>query len=253
MSTGLHVGRKKVAKEARAAGAAEEAEREVEDNVLFYLMYYDLAAFVGCLGAYVVLALAATAVVDTGGTASRLAVLGGHMLGQGWQAEITFTLVIQVFYSLSGFPFTIFLVSAVGNVFSHVVPTGYDERGGMHFSATEGLSPYIEWLHLTLRHRRVRRLLHPRDLSTLDKKLTAAKAWLARLHLRGRVSHRELDEMHMIGKKIADNLLALVPDDHALYASLFTSRQLVQALEKTIEKANAKAKQAGANVRAPVG
>lgn len=101
----------------------------------------------------------------------------------------------------------------------------------MHFSATEGLSPYIEWLHRTLRHRQVKELLHPCDIATVEAKLVRAKAWLERLHLRGRISHRELQEMHAIGLKIEATLLALVPPDHPLYPVIFTTRSLVESFE----------------------
>ena len=114
------------------------------------------------------------------------------------------------------------------------VQTGYDARGGMHFAATEGLSPYIEWLHRTLRHRQVRRLLHPLDLATIDAKLSRAKAWLERLHLRGRITYRELQEMHAIGLKVEAALLALVPSDHPLYPAIFPMRDLVEAFETEI-------------------
>jgi hypothetical protein len=119
----------------------------------------------------------------------------------------------------------------------------------MHFSATEGLSPYIEWLHRTLRKRRVRVLLHPHDIANLERKLVQAKTWLERLHLRGQVSPRKLTEMRRIGQKIEATLLALVPSDHPLYRILFTSRQLVESLERAIEKAHAAAQSAGEGVR----
>jgi len=106
----------------------------------------------------------------------------------------------------------------------------------MHFEATEGLSPYIEWLHQTLRHRRVRTLLHPSDVSALQDKLADAKAWLDQLHLRGRISPAKLGQMRQISRQIREHLLALVPPDHPLYPSLFTARQLVEALGRRLEK-----------------
>ena len=108
LSTGLTFGAKHRHAEAGEAGEAggtasaspptkqssdhQGGDHQGIDNLLFYLMYYDLSAFVGCLAIYTLLVL-------WEGLVNSVPCLGCVLTGRGWQAENAFTLVIQVRHS----------------------------------------------------------------------------------------------------------------------------------------------------------